>query len=149
MKFMSRILGKKPEPQWCVAHFEEDEKPVILRSRSAMPVSPDPKDYPSLGVITWTYDGQDSGMPSTEENVRMSELEDILEAKLENKKVCIQTACRTGNGRREWNYYARSEEAFMAALNGALGHLPPFPIEIAFYDEPDWRSFRELLDYRE
>ena len=149
MSFMSRILGKKSEPKWCVAHFEEDEKPVILRSRSAMPVTPDPKDYPSLAVITWTYNGKDSGMPSTEENARMCELEDILEAKIERKNICIQTASRTGNGRREWNYYARSEEVFMAALNGALGHLPPFPIEIAFYDEPGWQSFQDLLASQE
>ena len=145
MSFISRILGTRSAPQWCVAHLEEDGKPVILRSRSVMPVAPDPKDYPWLAVITWTYDGKDSGMPSTEENERMCELEDMLEAKIERKRICIQTASRTGNGRREWNYYARSEETFMTALNGALGHLPPFPIEIAFYDEPDWQSFQDIL----
>src|SRR6185312_3738072 len=111
----------------------------------AMPVKPDPRGYPSLAVITWTYDGKDSGMPSTEENARMGEFEDILEAEIERKNFCIQTASRTGNDQREWNYYARSEEAFMAALNGALGHLPPFPIEIVFYDEPSWQSFQDLL----
>lgn len=146
---MSRILGKKSKPQWNVAQFEEDERPVILRLLSAMPTASDPKDYPSLAVISWTYDGGESGMPSTEENARMRELEDILEAKIEKKKICIQTASRTGNGLREWNYYARSEEAFMAALNDALGHLPPFPIAIACYHEPDWRSFRDLLASQE
>jgi hypothetical protein len=75
----------------------------------------------------------------------MRELEDALEATLEKKQVCLQTASRTGNGRREWNYYTRSEERFMSALNRALGHLPPFPIEIRFYEEPDWDSFQDLL----
>ena len=149
MSFILRILGQKTDTQWWVAHFEEEEKPVVVRARSAMPVGLDPKDYPSLAVITWNYDGEESGMPSTEVNTRISELEDILEAKIEKKSICIQTASRTGCGRREWNYYARSEEQFMTALNRALGSLPPFPIEIAFYDEPDWRSFRDLLASKE
>jgi Family of unknown function (DUF695) len=149
MSFMSRILGKKADTQWWVASFEEDEQPVVVRARSTMPVTPDPKEYPRLAVITWNYDGVESGMPSTEENVRMSELEDILEARMEKKGICLQTASRTGCGHREWNYYARSEEQFMDALNRALGSLPPFPIEIAFYDDPDWQSFRDLLTSKE
>lgn len=72
-------------------------------------------------------------------------LEDAIEAKMEKKGVCIQTASRTGNDRREWNYYAKNQDEFMAALNAALAGKPAFPIEIQFFDEPHWESFRALL----
>jgi hypothetical protein len=145
MSWISRALGRKDDTQWWVGHFEEDEKPVVVRARNSVPTTPNPKDYPWLAVITWHYEPDDSGMPSSEDSARMSEFEDAVESKMEKKRSCIQTASRTGNGRREWNYYARSEDQFMSALNDALGHLPPFPIEIYFYEEPDWDSFQDLL----
>jgi hypothetical protein len=150
MSWISRALGKKKaDTQWWVGQFEEDDKPVIVRARSAMPATPNPKHYPSLAVITWRYRQEESGMPSPKDDARMNDLEDRLDSTLVKKKVCIQTASRTGNGLREWNYYARNEEEFMAALNWALGHLPPFPIEVAFYDEPGWDSFQDLLAAKE
>ena len=138
-----------PQSDWFVAQFEEDDREVIVRSRSEMPSPEERQRYPELCVITWVYEGVDSGMPDSSENARMIELEDALEAEVEKRGLCVQTASRTGNDRREWNYFVRSEEEFIEALNGALGHLPPFPIEIRFYDDPEWDSLQDLLVCRE
>jgi hypothetical protein len=148
--FLALLGLAKGEPapksdQWFVAHTDEDGKQVIIRARKTPPKPEEEKSYPWLAVISWKYRGEKSGMPSSVENQRMYALEDAIDAKMEKKGVCIQTASRTGNDRREWNYYAKNQDEFMAALNAALAGQPAFPIEIQFFEEPHWESFRALL----
>lgn len=50
------------------------------------------------------------------------------------------------NRASEWIYYAKSEEAFFARLNQALGAQPPFPIEIHIADDPKWSNYQAFLD---
>ena len=138
-----------PQSDWFVARFDEDDRDVIVRARGEMPAPEERKRYSHLCVITWEYEGGESGMPDSCESARMFELENLLEAEVEKRGLCVQTASRTGNDRREWNYFVRSKEEFMEALNSALGHLPPFPIEICFYDDPEWDSLQDLLACRE
>jgi hypothetical protein len=52
---------------------------------------------------------------------------------------------RTGNGQKEFAYYARSTDEFMSSLNASLASHSRYPIEIKFYEDKDWSDFRRLL----
>jgi hypothetical protein len=86
-------------------------------------------------------------MPSPEEAQRMAQLEDLLEAGLESVRQAFLTVVVTGNGVREWQWYARDPERTMELVNRTLGHLEPLPVRFSFQDDADWigyNGFREL-----
>jgi hypothetical protein len=47
---------------------------------------------------------------------------------------------------KEWIYYTRSSGAFMARLNDLLLGHPRFPIQIEFYDDPQWEVWGDTVD---
>ena len=52
----------------------------------------------------------------------------------------------TGADLREWIYYVKSEEGFLARLNQALGAQSPFPIEIHIAEDSKWSNYQEFVD---
>ena len=127
---------------WSVAEGERNGLPLIVRFIAEMPDQETREAYRWLTVISWSYVPGERGMPSREDNQRMYDLEDALEASLESKGYCIQVISRTGDGTREWSYYIREREEFIDALNDALAKKPRFPIEINFYEDPAWSELQ-------
>ncbi len=97
-------------------------------------------------VISWEYDGsQKNGMPDTDENATMIELDTAL-GEIEKPMFCFEAYRRIGHGLRKFVFYVSSCEAFMEALNRKLEAHPRYPIEIKFYDDENWSDFQELID---
>lgn len=96
-------------------------------------------DQPDRILVVWRYTGE-QGMPSAAEKARMDELEDAL-APLQEAGFSTLALVSTGAQLREWTYYTRSEAAFFARLNLALGELPVFPIEIHGAPDPGWTTY--------
>ena len=74
----------------------------------------------------------------------MNELEDLLQAALNRDCFATLALVSTGEGLREWTYYAASEDEFMARLNYAFAGIPEFPIEIHTAYDPEWRVYEEF-----
>jgi hypothetical protein len=51
----------------------------------------------------------------------------------------------TGEELREWIYYAKSGEGFLARVNKALGGQAAFPIAIHVADDPKWSNYQEFV----
>jgi hypothetical protein len=128
--------------EWTVSTGQAAGKPVIARFRSAAP--PNAAAYPTLIVISWSYPEDSSGLPDSDVRERMDRLEDLLTERVEADGVAIHTATETGRGLREWQWYARSEEEMMQAVNGALRTEAPFPIEFASEHDPQWRAYTSV-----
>jgi Family of unknown function (DUF695) len=77
------------------------------------------------------------------EHQRMNLLEDILAPVLREEEFATLALVSTGENLREWIYYARSEDEFMARLNEALAGTA-FPIEIHAAPDPTWASYEEF-----
>jgi hypothetical protein len=75
----------------------------------------------------------------------MAQLEDLLEEGLESVRQAFLTVVVTGNGVREWQWYARDAKKTMELVNETLGHLEPFPVRFSFQDDPDWTGYRSFL----
>jgi hypothetical protein len=84
-------------------------------------------------------------MPPEAVNERMMVLEDAMQASVERKGFCRNVYNRTGNNLKEFAYYIRDRDSFSDALNAALADHPRYPIEIKFYEDPEWTDFLDLL----
>ena len=63
-----------------------------------------------------------------------------IEAGVESRGYCVQAVTRTGNGLREWSYYIKDRDEFTEAFNRALSGKPRLPIQIDFYEDPNWEE---------
>ena len=137
----------KEDSPWTVATGEDNGRPLIFRIRSKPPSFADQSAFPHLLAITWSFDGDvNNGMPMPQDLARMTELEDLLVKGLESAGEAFLSVAVTGNGVREWQWYARNPDAIMQLINKTLGHLEPFPIQISFQDDPEWQGYSGFLE---
>ena len=76
----------------------------------------------------------------------MTELEDLLESGIEKVEQAFLTAIVTGNGVREWQWYARDPKKLMELVNQTLGELEPFPVQFSFQHDPEWEGYNGFLE---
>jgi len=132
---------------WATAistHAENGRK-IIFRYADELSLAFDPASQPVRIIIVWKYQSE-SGLPLAEDNQRMNALEDILDAVLKKDGFATLTLVSTGEGLREWTYYAKSEDEFMARLNYALAGVPKFPIDIHTAHDPSWFLWEQFKD---
>jgi hypothetical protein len=132
---------------WSVATGEDDGKPLIFRIRNTPPSFARKEGFPHLLAVCWQYESpNDQGMPSQETVEQMGQLEDLLEPATESARQAFLTVIVTGNGVREWQWYARSEEEVMKLVNETLGEYEPFPVQFNFQDDPEWDGYTRFLE---
>ncbi|MGM9759464.1 MAG: DUF695 domain-containing protein [Parabacteroides sp.] len=100
--------------------------------------------------ITWRYEGDEKGMPSAAEAVRMEEMQEVLQKAMEKKdKLAILTAVYTGNGEKVWVFYTRTVRVFGERLNEVLMPFDPFPITIYTEWDPEWEEYQDMYEMKE
>lgn len=130
-----------------IGETREDGLPVVFKFVDEYPAPDTRTNFPWLTVISWKYDGNErNGMPPKEVNERMIALEHVIAESLEDKGLCRHAYSRTGNNLKELVYCIADREDFTTALNRALQTHPRYPIEINFYEDPEWQDFRKLLE---
>ena len=132
---------------WRMATVEDEGNPLIFRIREHGPSFAKKSAFPHLLAVCWQYDATiNNGMPVQADVARMTELEDLLVPALEGAKAAFLTVIVTGNGVREWQWYARDQESVMKLVNDTLGEVEPFPIQISFQDDPEWEGYTRFLE---
>ena len=135
----------KTEATGIIGKTAEAGMPVIWSFVSELPSQDEREGLSWLIILAWHYDGSErNGMPPEQVNQKMLALEDALE-ELEVPGEHVSVYRRTGNGLKEFAYYARDNEAFMQSLNSALASHERYPIEISFYEDAKWSDFSRLL----
>lgn len=137
---------------WAAAEGStEDGAPLVLRVRSHLQALMGHPELPNRLLITWAYapDGapERSGMPSPEQMATLTACEEALVAGLESgaDPAAVLIAVWTGGGHREWLWYGTEPGRLEAAVNEALGALPPYPLELELEADPDWQEYTGLL----
>jgi len=74
----------------------------------------------------------------------MDAMEDALEPFVNYENFATLALVSTGENLREWTYYTRSEDEFLARLNQALRGKSRFPIEIHTASDPNWSMYEEF-----
>jgi hypothetical protein len=130
---------------WATAKSTHSGNGRIIVFRYAENFNPafDRKCQPRRVIIAWKYQSE-NGMPFKEENARMNALEDGLTPALAGDDFATLALVSTGENLREWTYYAKSEDEFMARLNYAFIGEEPFPIEIHIQSDPEWSMYEKF-----
>jgi uncharacterized protein DUF695 len=103
----------------------------------------DKSSLPDRIILVWRYESQ-SGMPATAEREAMDRMEDLLGPVVEKPGFAVLALVSTGQGLREWTYYARSEQEFLEVLNHALARASRFPLEIHAAPDPQWSTYERF-----
>jgi hypothetical protein len=127
-----------------IGETKEDGLPVIFNFVDELPSQETRKKFRWLTVISWKYDRTvRNGMPTESTNKEMIALEHAID-ELEEAKLCRHAYSRTGNGLKELVYYISDRNRFTDAFNKALSQHSRYPIEINFYEDPEWQDFQKL-----
>lgn len=139
-----KSTADESEP-WVVAQGSEKGFRVLFRYRGKPPAGVLLSDYPRLVNIYWSYvPGREGAMPGSEDYERMLELESSLE-EIETTGAGYLVLSITGNSRKEWVMYSRSDEAFLEQFNVCLQGKPSFPVELETASDPAWASYYDVL----
>ena len=120
----------------------DDGSKKIFRVMSELPESIDIKQFDTCVIIEWLYEGD---MPDENTNNGMQLLEKSLTSLDDPLKNSVMVHSITGNGMKEWCYYAKSYSVFIEELNNALSEFPNFPINIEFQEKTDWNYWEGIL----
>jgi hypothetical protein len=121
----------------------QTDRRIIFRYAEAFSQSFDRTSQPIRIFIVWKYQS-DRGQPKPEELQWMDLLENALEPVLDQDRFATLALVSTGEDLREWTYYAKSEDGFMARLNFAFAGMSPFPIEIHVALDPHWETYERF-----
>jgi hypothetical protein len=121
----------------------QTDRKIIFRYAEAFSPTFDRASQPIRVFIVWKYKSE-RGQPMAEELQRMNLLENALEPVLDQGHVATLALVSTGEDLREWTYYAKSEDEFMARLNFAFAGMSPFPVEIHIAHDPKWNTYEEF-----
>src|SRR5688572_1105617 len=143
---MTRLADSAEEPKGIIGRAYEDGNPVIYRFVNEKPSAEIRAELRWLTIIVWPYEGaRNNGMPASTANDQMVRLEDALTG-IEEEGVLRHAFSRTGNNLKELGYYIHDRQLFLEAFNGAVRNHPRYPIEINFYEDPEWKELQRLLD---
>jgi hypothetical protein len=120
-----------------------NRRKIIFRYAKELSANFDQTRQPTRINIVWKYQSE-SGQPVSGDHQRMNQLEDLLESVLKEDGFASLALVSTGEGLREWTYYAKSESEFIAHLNYAVAGLPGLPIEIHVGCDPNWDVYERF-----
>ena len=131
---------------WAIAKSTnaQDGREIIFRYAQLFDPTFDRASQPIRIIIVWKY-SSDSGQPVKEDHERMNVLEDALESALQKERFATLALVSTGENLREWTYYAKSEDEFMARLNFAFAGIQAFPIEIYIAHDSEWSTYEQFI----
>jgi len=138
------------DPKGVIGRSYKDGLPVIWKFVNEAPSVDTRKALTWLTVISWEYDGsENNGMPEKALNERMIQLEDAIEDGVVAAGFCEHAISKTGSNLKELIYYIHNRDTFLERLNVTLRARERYPIEITFYEDPDWKEHgnaRTLFD---
>jgi hypothetical protein len=129
---------------WSVAQLERNGKPLLVRYRNERPKSVVTTAFPFLLSATWAYQPIEFALPSADEMELMDKFEDALATALETSQTAHLMVVLTGNGERDWLWYASGEAQAMRHVNEALQGHKPYPIEFSVQKDRGWKAYAQF-----
>jgi len=133
------------EDSWNLIESEIDGLPIVIRARSSLPAEADRQLFPFLVIVTWRYEGNETGMPLPGIVEKIASLDGVFGDLLEAKGTSIEAVAITGNSVKAWRFYACDTSAFMNAFNASLIDHPAYPLEFEAFHDPSWEALAEFL----
>jgi hypothetical protein len=126
-----------------ISRNQSSGRAIIFRFAKALSPTFDKASQPIRIIIAWKYDSE-NGQPITREHEQMKQLEDAVESALDADNFATLALVSTGEGLREWIYYAKSVSEFAARFTYAIAEMPELPIEIHSALDPGWDTYEQF-----
>jgi len=138
-------MPKRNAADWTLAQGKAGGNNTIVRALARIPLLEQRAARPVLVTITWAYDGEaTAGMPPRAIYDQMEGFEEVLFGALDEGNWATEAAAITGNGARQWRFYAADAEDFEARFSAAFTGHTLYPIELEAAPDPDWQGLREI-----
>lgn len=120
-------------------------KTVIVTGRDHMGKVFESGKFPYLIRVSWRYNALPDGFPDDRDAELMGRVNDALEATFHKDKIAYMVAIYTGDGRRDWLFYAHNLAIFGKVFNRALENIEEtVPFEIEAQSDPEWSEYAEM-----
>lgn len=136
--------------EWWTSPAEADNGALVMVTgrRDMEPVIATGK-YNYRIEITWKYEAEQNGMPDVATSTLMEEVQDALQADFMKDPVAVLTGIYTGNGERNWVFYAMSVKIFERKLNEDLARFELLPLTLYVEHDPEWSEYQEMREATE
>ena len=136
--------------EWWTSPAEADNGALVMVTgrRDMEPVIATGK-YNYRIEITWKYEAEQNGMPDVATSTLMEEVQDALQADFMKDPVAVLTGIYTGNGERNWVFYAMSVKIFERKLNEDLARFALLPLTLYVENDPEWSEYQEMREATE
>jgi len=151
MKWIRRIL-RRPEPSaldieladWRIveAVLPSTRQAAVFRLRIRKPRIDNLKAFRFAMKVLWPYDGV---MPTPEVNEQQTTFDVALDELTGDNGYAELVRVATGNGLKEWLFYATDPEVFGENFNRLLSSRPQYPVTVEFEEDPEWQEWSSFV----
>ena len=142
---MSASTSSAGSSSWQLLEYEDDGLPIVMKVVEDFPPESVRERFGWLTVIRWRYDAaENNGIPLPDVNSQMVALESAIDS-IQEDELCVQVYSKSGNGLKELVYYIGNRDEFMQAFNEALADHPRYPLDIEFFEDPEWSDLQTVL----
>ena len=135
------------ERYWTTPMESESGRRIMVTGRDHMEKIMEKGKHPNLIRVSWRYNQGADGFPDAIDSKLMEEASDLLEETFRKDPVAYLVAITTGDGEREWLFYAGSLPIFGKVFNRALeGMEETLPLEITAESDPEWEAYKEIRE---
>ncbi|WPN64333.1 DUF695 domain-containing protein [Pseudomonas sp. P9_35] len=114
--------------------FPDTPVPMLYKGAGSISTT-EKRALPFKVKVTWKYSSKGL-IPALRDRVRMNEMERLILPAMQDKGLAKWVCTVTGGKQREWIFYTRNDEAFIAQTRAILAQTGPYPIELSARKEP-------------
>lgn len=146
MQILKRLFRRRAAPtreaKWSIvrAMNEATSEAAVIRIRIDRPAGS--FALRTAVEISWPFISQ-SHFPPSEVHERMVEFEEAIDELTSENGHTELVQVSTGHGVKEWLFYSQDRARFMDRMNELLHGHSMFPLEIKFYEDPEWQIWSE------
>ncbi|THG48266.1 DUF695 domain-containing protein [Muribaculum caecicola] len=150
-KIYQQPMSKNIGNEWWTSPTESIETGNLIMVTGRRGVEPlrNSGKYGIRVEITWPYASDKSGMPDKPTSMIMEAVHEAMLDAFKKDPVAVMTGVYTGDGRRDWVFYARNTHTFEKRFNVALASFDLLPISIHAEPDPDWEEYDEMCQASE
>ncbi|MCK1784098.1 DUF695 domain-containing protein [Pseudomonas sp. TNT11] len=109
--------------------FPDTPIPMVYKGADSISAT-EKRALPFKIRVTWKYSSK-GVIPAPRDRFRMDEMERLILPAVQDKGLAKWVCTVTGGHQREWIFYTRSDEAFIAQTQAVLAQTGPYPIELS------------------
>lgn len=135
-------MEKDSRELWTVSNGTYNNRPIITRIRTDLHRD-EVKKYPfRIGIAIPLLDSSIDGLPTPEENIALSRMEESLLSKIEKDDWAVLCAVLMTEGMKEFVMYARDQNT--ALFEDMQKEYPNYNIQSYFEEDRNWIGYNQL-----